>query len=438
MTASVPFGDMRNLSASFCLIVMALSAVAEDLPLAPLVECSPRAGLPNVLGKLRTAGAEVRVAYFGGSITAQEGWRPKSLAFLQKAFPDAKFSQVNAAIGGTGSDLGVYRLGHDVLAFKPDLVFVEFAVNDGGQPPEKIYKCVEGIVRQTWRALPDCDICFVYTITDALIPPLYDGKMQRSASAMEKVAAHYGIPTIHLGVEVARLAKEGKLLLKAKKPTTDEEKRAVGDKMLFAPDGVHPYPETGHELYLAAITRSWPAIVGASTKAGPHELTAPFVADNYEAARMIPLDQVKLSGGFAKLDPAADKLAKQFGNRLPALYRTNKPGETITFKFKGRAAAVYDLLAPDAGQILVTLDDAKPAMRPRFDAYTTYPRLGTMVIGSDLPDGPHTVRLELDKSQPDKAKILSQRNEKMNDPKRFDDTAWYPGAILLLGELVEE
>jgi hypothetical protein len=419
-------------------VIASLSVAAEELPLAPLVECSPRGGLPNVTRKLETKGAEVRVAYFGGSITAQEGWRPKSLAFLQKSFPDAQVSQINAAIGGTGSDLGVYRLGHDVLAFKPDLVFVEFAVNDGGQSPERIYKCVEGIVRQTWRALPECDICFVYTVTEALIPPLYEGKMQRSATAMERVAEHYRIPTIHLGVEVARLAKEGKLLLKAKRPTTDAERAAVGDKMLFSPDGVHPYPETGHELYLQAIERSWPKIEAAAAKAGPHELKAPLVADNYEAARMIPLDQVKLSAGFAKLDPATDKLAKQFGNRVPALYRTNRPGETVTFKFKGRAAAVYDLLAPDAGQVLVTLDDAKPVMRPRFDAYTTYPRLGTMVIGADLPDAVHTVRLELDKGQPDKAKILAQRGEKMNDAKRFDDTAWYPGAILLLGELVNE
>src|SRR3954469_1212759 len=78
---------------------------ADNAPPAPAaVECSPRGGLPNVLGKLKTPGAEVRVAYLGGSITAQEGWRPKSLAFLQKQFPDAKLSQVNAAIGGTGSD----------------------------------------------------------------------------------------------------------------------------------------------------------------------------------------------------------------------------------------------------------------------------------------------------------------------------------------------
>jgi hypothetical protein len=49
----------------------------------------------------------------------------------------------------------------------------------------------------------------------------------------------------------------------------------------------------------------------------------------------------------------------------------------------------------------------------------------------------HSVELTVHPEQPDKAKILSQRNEKIDDPKRYDGTAWYAGAILLVDELVE-
>ena len=38
---------------------------------------------------------------------------------------------------------------------------------------------------------------------------------------------------------------------------------------------------------------------------------------------------------------------------------------------------------------------------------------------------------------PDKVKILSERGDRMDDPKRFDGTAWYAGAILLMGSLEE-
>ena len=37
----------------------------------------------------------------------------------------------------------------------------------------------------------------------------------------------------------------------------------------------------------------------------------------------------------------------------------------------------------------------------------------------------------------DKVKILSERSEQMDDPKRFDGTAWYAGAVLLIGDLEE-
>lgn len=115
------------------LLLLASSALASEpeFSLVDTQECHPREGLPNFLAKAKTPGAEIKVAYFGGSITAQPGWRPKSLAHFQKTWPQAKFSEINAAIGGTGSDLGVFRLKHDVLDQKPDLLFVEFAVNDG-------------------------------------------------------------------------------------------------------------------------------------------------------------------------------------------------------------------------------------------------------------------------------------------------------------------
>jgi lysophospholipase L1-like esterase len=412
-----------------------LVAGPEDIALATAVECTPRAGLPNFFTKL-AAGNDVRIAYLGGSITAQEGWRPKTLAYFQKAFPNAKVSQINAAIGGTGSDLGVFRLKLDVLDHKPDLLFVEFAVNDGGASPVLICRCMEGIVRQTWRALPDCDICYVYTLVEGMAPTLQEGKFPRAASAMEQVADHYGIPSIHMGLEAARLAQAGKLIFKGPLPKTEEERKTVGDKIVFSPDSVHPYPETGHELYLQSIVRSLPMIRTAAKNPAPHVLKAPFAPDNYEQAKMIPIDKAKLSGGFALLDPKADSLARGFGQRLPTLHRAKKPGETISFKFKGTRTAIYDIIGPDCGQVSVTLDNQPPVIQPRFDAYCTYHRLATLFIGADLPDTVHTVEIEISRDQPDKAKILSQRQEKMDDPKRFDDTAFYPGAILLVGELV--
>ena len=419
-------------SISLLLLLSCLSAFAGK---PKLVECNPRGGLPNFFAKLEQGGA-VRIGYLGGSITAQEGWRPKTLNWFQQQYPKDDISQINAAVGGTGSDLGVYRLRHDVLEKKPDLLFVEFAVNDAGAAPEQIYRAMEGIVRQTWRDNPATDICFVYTIASAMIEPLNKGELPRSYAAMEKIAEHYGIPSINLGLEVARLEQTGKLVFKGVKPKTDAEKAALGSKILFSPDGVHPYPDSGHQLYFDAFVRSV-SLLKPTGKAAPHLLDESFMADNWENAKMIPLDHAQMIGQWTKLDPATNSVAKTFENRLPLLWKARQPNDSIQFKFFGTTAAIYDIIGPDCGQVVVTLDGHEPVLRPQFDAYCTYYRPALLSIGSNLSNTVHTVTVKIYPDQPDKVKILSQRNEKMDDPKRFNDRAWYPGYLMIVGDLVE-
>jgi hypothetical protein len=432
---------MRALLCALLLSVGLAQAAEPDFPLATAQECRPRAGWPNFWAKAQGrfgSGAlpEIKVGYLGGSITAQPGWRVKSLAHFKQAYPNAKFTEINAAIGGTGSDLGVFRVQQDVLSKQPDLLFVEFAVNDGGAAPEQIIRCMEGIVRQTWRANPNCDICFVYTLVEGMAPGLADGKFPRSASAMEKVADHYGIPTIHFGLEVARLSKAGKVLWKAPLPKTPEAKAALGDQVVFAPDSVHPHVETGHQMYLEAIVRSLPSIGQASGQPQKHELPAPLAADNLEQAKLLSIAAAKLPAGVSPLDPSKDAFAKSYANRLPAMVRLTQPGQAIEFKFKGTHCAVYDVVGPAGGKVAVTLDGGAPKVMTRFDAYCTYARLSTFTVGTRLPDAVHTVRLELLPDAFDKAAILAQRKETIDKPERFADRHFFPGGLLLVGELV--
>lgn len=406
-------------------------------PLVEAVECRPRTGLPNFFEKAKTKGASVKVAYLGGSITGQEGWRVTTLEHFRKTWPEAEFSEINAALGGTGSDLGVHRLEQDVLRHGPDLLFLEFAVNDGAADPLQIRRSMEGIVRQTWKALPECDICFVYTLTEELAPPMLDGRFQRSASAMEAVADHYGIPTIHLGMEVARLAKEGRLLWKAPLPQTAAEKEALGDKVVFASDGVHPYVETGHGLYLDAIVRSLEPIREASGRAAAHALGAPLDELNHEQAKLIPVAPAMLSDGFVPLDMVEDPVAKWFANRLTGLYRSGKAGSKLSFQFKGTRCALLHVVGPDVGMVRLTVD-GQAEERTLFDPYGSSYRLNRLQVAADAaPDEVHWVEIELLATAPDKAGLLAIINAKMDDPKRFEGLSFYPGAILLIGELVE-
>jgi hypothetical protein len=403
-------------------------------PSRSAVELRERDGLPNFFAKAR-AGGKVTVAYFGGSITAANGWRPQTTAWLKSRYPKAEFVEVNAAIGGTGSDLGVYRLGRDVLGHRPDLVFVEFAVNDGGASPEQIYRCMEGIVRQIRKADPATEICFVYTMHEGMLKDLAAGRLPRSASAMEFIADHYGIPSIHLAQEPAKLINAGQWVFTSPKPEAPADpNKGLPARPAFSADSCHPFAETGHKLYTEAIARSFDAMEGLGT-AGSRSLPSPFTPDNHEGAKLIPLSDAMLSGGWQKLDSQSDSIARNFADRLPALWRAEKPGAAMTFTFHGSAAAVYDLLGPDGGELEVIVDGQAARTVKRFDAYCTYHRLGTTSLLSEKQAGDHTVTIRLTGNDFDKAQILSRNGNKIDDPNRYKPLRWYAGALLIDGEL---
>lgn len=422
---------MRTFVRVVCLLSLMMTAdvAGADHPLREAVECRPRGGLANVLAKLERAGV-VKIAYLGGSITAQPGWRVKSRQWFQKQHPKADVQEIHAAIGGTGSDLGVFRLGQDVLRHKPDLLFVEFAVNDGGASAKRIAQAMEGIVRQTWRANPRIDICFVYTLAERDLKDLHVGHFQRSASVMETVADHYGIPSIHMGLRVAQMEKAGELIFRGAR----ESSSASNGPMVFSHDGVHPLVNTGHELYLKSIVRSMDEIEGRG-KPGDHALPDPLRVDNWEKAKLVPLLSEMLSGPWQKL-PSTHSVAKRFERNMPEMYMA-EPGCSIQFKFRGTQVGVFDIMGPDGGAIRIELDDRPAQKRRRMDGYCTYHRMSKLTVAQGLPDAKHTVTLTLLDDPLDRREILFERNRHDFDehPEKYEDSRWYVGAMMLIGTL---
>lgn len=83
-------------------------------------------------------GAPLNVVFFGASLTwganssnpIETSYRADTARKFEAAYPRAHFHFYDAAIGGTGSQLGVFRLARDVFRHQPDLVFLDFSAND--------------------------------------------------------------------------------------------------------------------------------------------------------------------------------------------------------------------------------------------------------------------------------------------------------------------
>lgn len=407
-------------------------------------EFTVRGGCPNFRKKAEKGNA--KIAYLGGSITEQNGWRILSFEYLRDLYWDAEIKRIDAAIGGTGSFLGVFRIDQDVLKFKPDLIFIEFAVNDRNIPSNEIRRSMEGIVRKTRRALPETDLCFVYTIVKPDLEALFHGKMSRAASVMEEVADYYEIPSVHMGVRVAELAKQGKLLFQAKR----ENMRIVSGaalnisadipvtsdgKIPFSPDGVHPYENTGHVLYMDALKHALPEFLKAGSP-GKHPLPLPIAENNYEYTKMLSWNDptVKLHGNIASLD-SENQIAKWFLKRMPDLRRFS-PGSSFEFRFKGTTALLYGLFGPGTGSVEITVDHGQPRLERMFDAYSSYYRIVAITLANTLSDTVHTIRVRVSEKTFDKGTILNDRKSFDAHPDLYTPLDGYFGAVLLAGEIL--
>ncbi len=100
------------------------------------------------------AGQEITVGVIGGSVTAGAGatdmnktsWGPLYADWWRETFPDTTVNFINAGIGATGSIFGACRVQDDLLQHKPDVVVVEYSVND--MNTDHVDESYEGLLRQ--------------------------------------------------------------------------------------------------------------------------------------------------------------------------------------------------------------------------------------------------------------------------------------------------
>lgn len=362
-----------------------LGAATFDHDVKAAEECRVRDGLPNFFSRLR-AGKPVRIAYLGGSITAANGWRPKTLAWFRAQYPQAEVVEINPAISGTGSDYSACRLEGDVLAQKPDLVFLECRVNGGGGYEAK---SVEGVVRQVWKSRADTDICFVYTIGQWMVKDLQAGKPPAFGAIMETVANAYGIPTVDLGVEIAKREKEGSLIFKADEP--------VPGKLVFSKDGVHPGDE-GHAVYCEVIARSMLKLASAGA-AGAHVLPAPLDALCWEEAALLPVTNAALSAGWAPVDTGKDPVYTESRQRTHAMLRgavkCDRAGASVTVRWSGTTVGISDIPYGEPCVLEAVVDGGQPIIAERVQKEKT--RHARFWYLPEQKPGAHTVTFTVKK-----------------------------------------
>lgn len=286
--------------------------------------------LKNLM-KRAANGESLVIGFLGGSITqgSLSSTSKNCYAYLvyewwKKSFPNAAFSFVNGGIGGTTSHYGGARAWKDVLCYRPDIVTVDFSVNDDAN--EFFEETYEGTLRRLLAA-PSAPAVVV------LNNVFYDtGK--NAQNYHNRIADHYGIPHVSIKDTVYPDVESGKIV-----------------RADITPDNLHPN-DKGHRLVADEIcklldsikaemeeeTIAGENIEGKSTKTEASVLLpAPLTENAYEHSRLIQIqDNEAILDGFL-VDPIEKKgMLDIFKNGWTAAHTNDK----ISFEIECSCLAV--------------------------------------------------------------------------------------------------
>jgi len=354
---------------------------ANPLPSDPYIAL--RSGLPNA--RIRFLhDKKGRVAFLGGSIThMSNGWRSLACEALEKRFAETRFDFIDAGIPSTDSTLGPFRLQRDVLGRgRVDLLFVEFAVNDecNGRKATESVRGMEGIIRKARQDNPCMDIVMLYFVDPPKMDVIRKGQIPSVIASHQKVAGHYGIPSIDLAREVTERIRAGEF-----------------DWKRFG--GLHP-ARFGHGVYARSIGRlmdlTWKEALPEDAKVRPHRLPdRPLDPLNYGRGRLVDLKQPRVLKGWQHVPSWTTKQGHTrpgFCN-VPMLV-AESPGASLKMTFTGTAIGILVVAGSDVGVIEFVIDDAPPKRLDQYTQWSHYLHIPwAYMLDADLKDGKHELTL---------------------------------------------
>jgi len=287
-----------------------------------------------------------RVAFLGGSITFNPGWRDSVCNYLQQKFPETDFDFIAAGIPSMGSTPGAFRFERDILKNGPvDLLFEEAAVNDdtNGRTADEIIRGMEGIVRRARKANPACDVVMMHFVDPRKMEDYRSGNIPEVIRLHEKVAGHYKVSSINLAKEVTERIDAGEF---------NWETDFVD---------LHPSP-FGQGIYARSIIRFLEDAFSrdfAEKQVAAHDFPEPLDAFCYDNGVLVlpnPPQPVKGWMLVENWQPENGKGTRPNYVDVPMLVG-EYPGKIIKFAFEGNAVGIAVAAGPDAGIIEYSIDD---------------------------------------------------------------------------------
>ncbi|MDI4644761.1 SGNH/GDSL hydrolase family protein [Cohnella hashimotonis] len=140
-------------------------------------------------------GRPLRIAFFGESATRSGLWPYQVMEGLRARYPDARLFSSNVAVGGEQSVMGIHRLEKEVLAVAPDLVVLEYMINDAcsGHAEAHIERTVRAIVERVLEYGAACMIVMANGVNPLFTKHGAKRNIRRYYALYRRLASEYGV-----------------------------------------------------------------------------------------------------------------------------------------------------------------------------------------------------------------------------------------------------
>jgi lysophospholipase L1-like esterase len=154
---------------------------------------------------------------------------------LKAVYPDASINVITTSIGGENSTQGAKRFKRDVLTHKPDVLFIDYALNDRKIGLEQSKRNMEKMIRIALRK--KIKVILLTPSADWNVDLLKPGnELEPFAEQLQELAKKYNIGLVDSYQQFKEIVKEGK------------------DIRSYMAQSNHPN-EKGHELIATALMR---------------------------------------------------------------------------------------------------------------------------------------------------------------------------------------
>ena len=325
------------------------------------------------------AGGKMTLGFIGGSITQgslasapETCYAHRVYDWWRETFGAAEY--VNAGIGGTTSAFGVARVDEDLLRFCPDVVFIEFSVND--ENTGHFAETYEGLVRRVWSHPCRPAVVLIHNM-------FYD----TGASAEEvhsRIGAHYDLPAVSLRAALWEAVRTGAI-----------------SRRDITPDDLHPN-DAGHALVAGTVTALLEAVRRGAGSREERPLPLPLTANAYEHSVRYRNDNACAGlSGFAPDPRPQTRITEMFRRGWTA----RRTGDAVRFTVEGTCLAVqYRKSVKKPAPVAVAVVDGREDEAVTLDANFTED-WGDCLSLQDLlvhgAPGPHTVEVRIVETHPD-------------------------------------